>query len=249
MKTPGIVWALLCALAFSQPAYSQSAVFDADLATSVAAAQKLYSASFPVHSQLYSGPEYLDYTKQYYASTGHQFFALPTRQPGSVYYNDHYFTGLQLAYDEVLDQVVLGMPNSPLTLRLINDNVRYFTLDGHRFVRVVADSATGNTIRTGYYEVLLDSTVQVLAKRVKRMQKRIEQRNINVQFTATDKLFIKKNGRYYPVSSKSAVTRVLADHSQEIQKYAREHKLKFSKAEREAAIVELAAYYCRLPAH
>ncbi|MDB5266983.1 MAG: hypothetical protein JWP58_23 [Hymenobacter sp.] len=250
MKTPGIIWAaLLCTLALSQPAFSQSAAPDADLATSVAAAQQLYAASFPAHSQLYSGPEYVDYAKRYRTSTGHQFFALPTRQPGSVYYNDHYFSNLQLAYDEVLEQVVLGLPNSPLTLRLINENVRYFTINGHRFARVVADSATARTIRTGYYEVLVDSTVQVLAKRMKRMQEHIEQHDTNVQFTDVDKFFIKKDGRYYPVSSKSAVMRVFADHSQEVQKYVREHKLKFGKKERVAAVVELATYYSGLPAH
>lgn len=248
MKTPAVLWAILLGLAaLSLPALGQPAAAETDAATPTAAALKLYAAASPGNSQLYNGPEYLDYSKRFRIRTGHQFFASPTPLPGSVYYNDHYFSGLQLAYDAVLDQVVLGVPSSPLTLRFINDNVRYFTLDGHRFVRIVADSTTADVLRTGFYEVLVDSTVQVLAKRAKRMQERAEQQYINAEFTVTDKLFIKKAGRYYPVSSKSSVTRLFADRSKEIQQYAQEHKLKFGKATREAAVVQLAAYYCSLP--
>ena len=154
---------------------------------------------------------------------------------------------VQLAYDVVHDQVVLSPPKSPLTLRLINEQVRAFTISGHRFVWLVADSLTGSNMRTSYYEVLLDSTVQVLAKRTKRLQEHIVQPYINVEFTSWDKIFVRKSGRYYPISSKSSVVHLLWDRSKEIQKYLQEHKLHFGKQEREASIVQLVAYYASLP--
>jgi hypothetical protein len=147
----------------------------------------------------------------------------------------------------VLDQVVLSPPKSPLTLRLINEKVEKFTIGTHHFTRLVADSASRSVIRTGYYEVLLDSTVQVLAKRTKRMQEHISQSYINAEFTQTDKLFMQKAGHYYQVASKSAAMRLFADRSKEMQQYLQGHKLRFNKAQREASIVELAAYYCSLP--
>jgi hypothetical protein len=240
--------ALLGGLALSQPAFSQSASSEADVAASVAAAQQQYVASFTLHPQLWNGPEYLDYAQLYHTQTGHQFFTWPKSQPGSAHYNDHYFPGLLLAYDVVREQVVLSHPDNPLTLRLINEKVSAFSINGHRFIRLVADSSSAKVIHTGFYEVLLDSTaqVQVLAKRTKRLQEHLHSPNVDVEFTQADKLFIRKNGTYFPVSSKSSVTRLFSDKSKEIQAYIRDHALNFSKAQRETTIRILAGYYSSL---
>ena len=232
---------------FSQPACSQGTSPGPLLMAATAAAQQEYTEALRGNSQLFSGPEYVDYSLRYHVRNGHPFFLTSEKQAGSIYYNNQHFSSLQLAYDLVLDQVVLQQPGSPLMLRFIDEHVRSFTIGGHRFTRLVADSTTGKALRTGYYEVLLDSPVQVLARHTKRLQEHLVQPYVNVEFTATDNLFIQKAGRYYPVASKSSVTRLFADHSKEVQKYIQEHGLKFSKARRETDIVALAAYYGSLP--
>ena len=234
-------------VALSHPACSQEISPGVMLGASIATAQQGYAQAFKSNSQLFSGPEYVDYSLRYHEREGHQFFLTMEKQPGSAHYNNQQFSNLQLLYDIVLDQVVLQQPGSPLMLRFINENVRAFDINGHHFTRLVADSASSNVIRTGYYEVLLDSTVQVLAKRTKRLQEHLVQPYVNAEFTATDNLFIKQAGRYYPVASKSSVTRLFADHGKEIQQFIKERGLKFRKASRETDIVALAAYYCSLP--
>lgn len=233
-------------LGLAGPAFGQVAAPEANLSASVAAAQKRYSDSFLGSPQLYNGPEYVDYALRYHARIGHQFFLTPEKQPGSVQYNNQRFGNLRLTYDVVLDQVVLPHPTSPLSLRLINEWVGGFSINGHRFVRLVADSASGKVLRTGYYEVLVDSTVQVLAKRAKRQQEQIVDRRVDVEFIPADRLFIKKGGVYHPVGTKAAVVRLLADRGQEVQRYIQEHNLQFNKTQREAATVELVRYYCSL---
>jgi hypothetical protein len=225
--------------ALGRPACGQPAPTEAPLA--------MYAAAFSSSPRLYNGPEYLDYTALYRTRTGHQFFLAPEMQPGSVYYNGQYFKDLHLAYDVVRDQLVLPQPTSPLTLRLIDERVRYFFIAGHRFVRLVADSAAGGAIRTGYYEVLGDSSVQVVAKRTKYLQERIAQGATDAIFLPRDKFFLRKAGVYYPVAGKGAVLRVLADHSQELQQFTKEHDLRFGQAELEASLVQLARYYNSLP--
>jgi len=221
---------------------------DTPLAASLLAAQQQYTRTFAVHPQLYNGPEYIDYAKRYKVQNGHQFFLSPDKQEGNIYYNDHAFTGLQLQYDIVLEQLMLQHSSSPLTFRLINENVRNFTIDGHRFVRLMADSTKSPLIQTGYYEVLVDSTVQLLAKRVKQMSEKIEQGVIEVEFLPADKLFIRKADGYYAISKKRSVTQLFADHGKEVQKYIQDHKLRFKKASREADIVQLTRYYAGLRA-
>ncbi|GGF05584.1 hypothetical protein [Hymenobacter cavernae] len=235
---------LLGTLAGSQSALGQTA--NAPLAAALSTAQQQYNAAFKGHPQLYNGPEYIDYAKRYAKRTGHQFFLSPDRLPGSVDYNDHQFTELNLGYDVVLGQVVLQHATSPLTLRLINENVRSFTIGSQRFVRMTFDSTAANLLSTGYYEVLVDSSTQLIAKRAKRIQEKIDQGTVNVEFIPADRLFIRKAGVYYAVNKKRSVTKLFADRGKEVQKYIQDNKLKFKKARREADIVQLTRYYAGL---
>jgi hypothetical protein len=229
----------ICPLAMGQSAPTNASPVSA----SIDQLQKQYAQSFPVHSQLFNGPEYVDYAKRYQKNIGHQFFLSPEQAQGSVFYNDHYFPGLPLVYDIVLEQIILQQPGSPLRLRLVNEKVRSFSLADHHFIRVEADSATGDVIRTGFYEVLVDSTVQVLAKRSKQQKERINEGKTRLEFTPADKLFLKKAGTYYSINSRGALTRLLADRGKEVQQYIRANKLKFRKGTREADIVQLTRYY------
>ena len=171
----------------------------------------------------------------------------PDLQGGSVLYNDHFFGNQQLAYDVVLDQVVMQYPGTPYKLRLVNEHVRSFAIGSHQFVRLVADSVAGSAVRTGFYEVLTEGRVQVLARRAKRLQEQLEQTYIDVEFIAGDKLFVKKDGHYYSLTKKKALLSLLADRSKDVQKYVQVHKLKFGKKRFEGSAVELARYYSSLP--
>lgn len=229
-------------------AFGQQAPAEAQLAAAVATARQQYAAAFAGTPQLYSGPEYLDYTSLYRTRTGHPFFAAPEPQSGGVRYHGHYFAGVRLAYDIVRDQVVLSQPTSPLRLRLVNEWVTDFSIDNHQFVRLLADGQAGSPIRTGYYELLLDGPVQVLAKRAKYQQEKLTQGGTDVVFSPNDRLFLRKDGLYYPAQGKRAVLRLLADHSRELQQYVQDHQLQFGHAQLEATTVALARYYSTLAA-
>ncbi|MBO0358297.1 hypothetical protein J0X19_10110 [Hymenobacter sp. BT186] len=238
---------LLCILFGSQQVRGQTRPDTSrSVSASVAVLEKRYAQAFAAHPQLYNGPEYVDYAKRYHARIGHQYFLTDKQQPGSVYYNNHYFSDLLLSYDVVLDQLVIQHVTSPLLLRFIDKDVRSFTIDQHRFLRIETDSTASTAFRTGYYEVLVDSAVQLLAKRAKRRQEKLNQRYVDIEFSSIDRLFLRKNSTYYPVKSKGSLTRLFADHSKEVQKYIQDNKLRFRKASREADIVQLTRYYAGL---
>lgn len=216
------------------------------VSASVAVLEKQYAQAFETHPQLYNGPEYVDYAKRYHIRIGHQYFLSDKKQPGTVYYNQHYFSNLLLSYDVVFDQLVIQHATSPFTLRFLDKNVRAFTIGQHRFIRVEADSTAATAFRTGYYEVLVDSTIQLLAKRAKRKQEKVNQRYVDIEFTGIDKLFLKKDGTYHPVSKKRSITRLFADRSKDVQKYIQDNKLKFRKSTREDDIVRLTRFYAGL---
>lgn len=210
------------------------------------AVRQLYAAADPVPALLYSGPEYVDYAMRYGARVGHQFFLVPEPQPGSVVYNQQPFDNLLLRYDVVLGQLVLNQPTSPLTLRLVNEKLARFTVDGHRFERLQADSTAG-LLTTGFYEVLADGPVRLLVRRAKRLQERIENRMVKAEFIPTDRLYAYKQGRYYALNSKSAVLQLLADREPEVRAYQRQHKLKLRRKLFENVTWALITYYNQLP--
>lgn len=227
----------------ARPACAQNSGPEARLPAAAETLRKEYAAS-PINAPyLYNGPEYADYTRRYHTRTGHQFYLQPEALPGTAHYNDRAFANVSLQYDIVLDQVVLLQPGNPLRIRLIDEKVQGFSVDGHRFVRIVADSATGGTIRTGYYELLTDGSVQVLAKRSKRIYERLNKPYIDASFEEGNRLYMQKAGRYYSVRNKGAALRLLANRGKEVQQYLKEHHLRFNKANREKSVVELVSYY------
>ncbi|WBA41422.1 hypothetical protein [Hymenobacter canadensis] len=201
------------------------------------------TSHFKAHPNLYNGPEYIDYSRKYFLKTGHQFFISDSPQRGTVFYNGRHFPDVNLWYDLVLDQVVLLHPSTSYTPRLVDEHVQSFLIDGRRFLRLVADSATGKAIQTGYYQVLIDSNIQVVAKRVKLISERLEQGNKNADFYSKDRYFLRKNNLYYPIDSKASIVKHMADHEKEIQKFIKANRLGFSKKTRELDIIELADYY------
>ena len=54
------------------------------------------------------------------------------------------------------------------------------------------------------------------------------QQLIDVEFTDADRVFLRKQGRYYLISSKASAVRPLADRAKEMQQYLQAHKLKFN---------------------
>lgn len=236
---------LLCfaALLLGQSAHAQATSAEARLPAAAETIQKQYAASAITEPIIYSGPEYADYTRKYHTRTGHPYFLQPKLQPGSASYNNRDFTNLQIQYDLVLDQVVLAQPSNSLRLRLLDDKLRSFSVDGHRFVRLVADSASADVIRTGYYELLADGPVQVLAKRSKTLYERLNKPYVDVSFVERSRAFMQKAGHYYAVRSKGAAMRLLADQGPAMQQYLKEHDLRFGKSQLESSLVELARYY------
>ena len=211
----------------------------------VEALRQEYATASVNYPYLYNGPEYADYTRKYHIRTGHQFYLLPDALPGAANYNDREFANVRLQYDIVRDQVVLSQPGNPLRLRFLDEKVRTFSVDGHRFVRLVADSA--NVIRTGYYELLADGPVQVLAKRTKTMYEHLNKPYVDVSFVETNRLYMQKAGRYYAVRGKGTALHLFADRSKELQQYLKAHRLRFSQATRENSVAELTRFYNALP--
>ena len=234
------------ALAGSARAQAQTAATDSAAVTAaVAAATQYYTRSVRPESALFNGPEYVNHTQP--DIIGNQFFLSAEPQLGTVTYHDGHFGEVPLSYDLALDQLVMTYPNQAVTIALVPEKVKAFSLGTHQFVRVASDSATATALATGYYELLLPGPVSLLARHTKRLQQTTVQQNLRQEFKPTDRLFIGTPRAATEVTSLKSLLAGLPAHQAEVQRYARQQQLSFGSDQRAASALSALRYYYTLP--
>ncbi|WP_400191560.1 hypothetical protein [Hymenobacter sp. B81] len=239
MQSTLFVLGLLLTLA-GPAAQAQTAAADSSLlAAAVQQARGQYARTVRNESYLYSGSEYVNYHESYVA--GHQFFLSTEDSPGVVDYDGAVYA-VPLRYDMRLDQVVLKYPGVNLYLKLVPEKVRRFAVHNHTFVRLAADTLAGSPIKTGFYDLLHEGRVQLLARRVKYLQTKTTPDGPTGEYQLVTEFYARQGGGYRALSGKKAVLELFPARKAELQKFIRDNQLKFNKKTKEAAIVALVKY-------
>lgn len=226
-------------------AQTRAATDSAAVAASVAAATQYYTRDVRPESVLFNGPEYVNHIQP--GNIGHQFFLSAEPQQGSVMYHDGHFQAVPLSYDLTLDHLVLTYPSQAVTITLVPEEVQAFSLGSHQFVRITSDSATASTLPTGFYEVLLPGQVSLLARHTKRLLQTTVQLNLRQEFKPGDQLFVRTPRAVAEVTNLKSLLAVLPAHQADVQRYARQQRLSFGTAQREASALSALRYYATLP--
>lgn len=211
------------------------------LDSSVNHAIKVYTETIGGSARLYNGSQYKDYELHDY-DTGHPYFYSDDWTIGSIHYDGQYSTNVYLLYNLTLEKVIIENPFDNSKIELIKDKIARFSMAGHDFVKLSADSSSQSAVRSGFYDVLYDGRVKVYAKRSKEIVQKIESGLEKKKFIERNKYFIYKNGSYFPVKSKSSVLRVFNDRKTGLKKQLVKNKMVF-KENREFSISRLARFY------
>ncbi|QIX61338.1 hypothetical protein HER32_09150 [Hymenobacter sp. BT18] len=203
-----------------------------------------YEAGLDFDSQLYNGQEYVNYVRSYIK--GHAFFDSADPQPGTVEYGGGTYS-VPLRYDIVREVLVLKAPLGALTLQLINERVTRFSLGSHSFIRLVADSSRAAPIRTGFYEVLIDGSVQLLAAHRKNLQQRSVAGGMEGEITQKDEFFVRQGTELHSVGKAKSVLALFPESKARLREYIKTRKLQFSSTRRQEALTALLQYYATLP--
>ncbi|MGI4883704.1 MAG: hypothetical protein ACRYFR_01950 [Janthinobacterium lividum] len=234
--------ALLGRPAAAQPS---PAADSAAVGAAVAAAARTYRAALHTGAVLYDGAEYVDYTAP--GTRGHQFFGGPAPQAGTVQYRGGAFDDVLLRYDLLRDQPVLLYPGQGAAVALVAGKVAGFTLGPHRFVRVAGgDTLAAGALPPGFYELLVDGPVRLLARHRKRVQRVTVSQNLAQEYRQTDQVFARTATAAAELTSLKKLLALLPAHQAEVQRYARQQGLKFSAAERAASAERALRYYYSL---
>jgi len=202
----------------------------------------LYQSATILSPHLYNGNRYHIYDSR---SLDHQFFQQEEWAKGVIEYDGQRFDSIPMLYDIFKDQVVIQYRGHPGLIQLQSERVKTFSYINRHFVRIETNEMEDINLNTGFYDVLYDGKVQVLARRTKLRQEQIEGNKIKVSFTAKNTFYIKKDGQYYPTNTKNGALGVFEDQKKTLKKYLREQRINYRK-DTENALVKLSTYYDQL---
>ena len=216
---------------------SQQDISDASVINNVIS---VFDKAIGEQSHLYNGKEYINYPYQF--SDGHPFFLWDNWQKGTILYDGTFYKDVSILYDIVRDAVVILHFNNFTKISLIKEKVRSFTLPGHTFIQVFADSSNSSFTTKGFYELLYAGKDSLLAKRTKKTQILYRQAVPELQVFAKDQYYFKKNNNNYAVNNERSFLHQLDNKRKDIRKYKKQNSLNFKK-DPENTMIKIMSFY------
>jgi hypothetical protein len=233
---------LLLGLTFSITGFSQLASEDSSAyAQSRRNLIDFYMTSMGKRVNLYNGSEYI-FTS--HGIIGHPFFESDHLINASLEYDGTTFFDVPLAYDIVQDRVFTTDSSMNFNIQLFNERLHSFTMAGHQFVRIPADSSKSRPSADGFYELLYDGRIKVLAKRTKMAEPGFKSED-PFRYVSYDAYFILKNNDYLRIESKKSLLKAFNDQKDLVRKFYKKNSLDF-KHKPEQALVKTTDYYLQI---
>ena len=229
--------ALLCISTWCA-AQTPSAPDTAFLRTTVQNAKDLYAAAVKTQMHLYNGSQYLDYDP---IEEEHPYFVDSDWSNGWIIYDNERYDNTPLLYNINNDKIV-AEHYAGAFIDLIATKVTAFHIHGHTFRRLMpADDKRGG-ITEGFYDILYDGKVKIIAKRTKKFVQVVQLHEYENSFEEKEHYYIVRDQNFFTVRSKKNALDILGDQKQALRQFIRTNKLSFKK-QREQVLIKMAAYY------
>lgn len=214
---------------------------DSALKTPIKNAESLFNSSIKQQSLLLNGPAFQNYASNVDGSAN--FLDLTSFIWGDVIYDGYRFNGVAMMYDLYEDKVIAVKNNSAM-YSLVSQKVSDFYLSNHHFKYINVVDTTTTKIRSGFFDVLYNGDLKILAKRVKKVQLSINNQDKDLRYFFVPKTtyYLERNNQYEVIANESAFFNLFKDKKTELKKHLSNYKIKFKKKPEEAMIL-LAAYY------
>ncbi len=183
-----------------------------------------YSNIVGKSGRLYNG---LEYAFDDIQIRGHPFLDRKLFLRNTIVYDGFTYTDIEIMYDVYRDQLVMAHEDEYgafARIALYSERVNGFTYQDRTFIRLSEVSAG-----IGFYEILYQGELQVLAKRMKKTRPSKDEL-YQYEFHSSDIYFIRKGLFYHQVKSRGDVYAVFGEEKKALKTYAKKndiHKMKF----------------------
>lgn len=106
-----------------------------------------YNVALASQLPIYNGKEYIDYKQNF--EVGQPYFLQKSWTIGTMVYENVQYAGVPIMYNLVTDEVIIPTPDTAAKIQLQKDRVQAFTVGGHLFAYVPANSVLHDAVRQG----------------------------------------------------------------------------------------------------
>ncbi|PWK70849.1 hypothetical protein LX99_04557 [Mucilaginibacter oryzae] len=204
-----------------------------------------YYTAIGKQSHLYNGPEYEFYPP--YIKGNAYVFDVSAFGPGRVKYDRTDYSNVPMLYDLNKDALVILLYNNFTKISLLSERVTDFSLLGHYFVRIKADSLAGaKKVPTGFYDQLFAGRhVTLFAKRSKSIQTTTGNTSLETFFAATEDYYLKRGDEYFRFSGKSSLLSLFKDRKKELNRFIKTNHIDY-RNNPETSMIAIVKHYDEL---
>ena len=192
----------------------------------------LYTTTLGENLLLYNGREY---TGNYSRTIGHPFYASDRPQKGSIVYDGIVYPHSAISYDLTNEELFIKTARD-VSVKLVKEKIDHFSIGDHVFVRIPESEDN-----PGFYEVLYNDTISVLARRRKQLEPTFNLED-PYRYVQYDRYFIRMNNTLREVQSQGSLFSLFPGFQKETRKYMRNTGIRFKK-DRENFIIQAVRYY------
>jgi hypothetical protein len=164
----------------------------------------------------------------YYKVRGNQFLFSDSFIPCTIVINGKTFPGCSIKYD-IFNDELLTKAGQNIIIQLNKEMVEAFTFNYNfktwRFLKFQKDSLND---LTGYVNLLYQGNVLLYVK-YRKVILPLAVDNEYDEFAQTQKMYLMKDGKIYPVGNRNDVIALYSSYKQQIKNFIRINKVKISK--------------------
>lgn len=166
---------------------------------------------------------------------GHTLFTNDKFSDGWITYQGIRYEHVKLMYDLVLDQLILLNFDEVGGIIVVKDLVDSFSVHKHTFINLPFGE---KGIQPGYYDLLYDGRLKLLAKRNKKISETTNQYKVVRKVSQQNKYYLLQDGAYVSVKNLKALLKQLPKKHIQYSTFIKEQNLNIKK-DKEHAMVSL----------
>jgi hypothetical protein len=202
----------------------------------------LYRNTMKENLRLYNGNEYLF---SGHNTKGFPYFKSADILNGSVYYDNNLYDNVSMYYDLVNDELIINDYTQNFPIKLITDKIKYFIIDGNKFINSNNDDSFPIASTKGFYEELYRNKTIAFAKKQKVVTVRTSTEGSDFSYKEFDYYFVYYNNNIYKVTNEKSLLNVFKKRKTELRKFINTRKINFKK-NFEEALVSTTQYFDNL---
>ncbi|MDR2914811.1 MAG: hypothetical protein LBV74_08285 [Tannerella sp.] len=194
------------------------------------------------YASIYSGKEEPRYKVKI---INHPYLDIEEFRRGTLSFDGRVYPDVMIRLNQDLEELAILSPDKSFSILAPRDRVEYATIDSLFIIYHKPVSADGRALPEGYYVRMYNGECQVWKRKTSFLNSRINDMVLEYFFENNTKIYIRKNGIYYPVSTKRSVLKLFASEKKELKKIIRKSGLIY-KENPERAIVTITGFYDNL---